>query len=262
MITNTAIQSPGIAFAPLKRNQVHLWIISLPETSDRQPFPQNLLDEMERARANGFRFDRDRRRFIFRRTLLRLLIAEYTGIKPAVIQFDETGFGKPILPGNELQFNVSHSRNRLIMGFRLKRRLGVDIEYINPNVMNDVIINRYFAPGEKIELHAMKDHNLAFFTGWTRKEAYLKATGTGLIRDLDTFELPMNPDLYQFTVNDPDQPGRQWAFHTIDCGCRDFTACLAYETEENNVDILSRRVDMNRDCFDNRRMQQDQLQIS
>lgn len=150
----------------------------------------NLLDQSERARANYFRFERDRDRFILRRGLLRTLLASHLGCDPAALQFSHNAFGKPALLGSDLRFNASHSHGVALYAVARGAELGCDIERHDEQINIDGTARLLFAPGEIDMLERLPpgQRQGEFFRCWTRKEAYVKALGQGLSHRLDDFD--------------------------------------------------------------------------
>ena len=81
-----------------------------------------------------------------------------------------------------------------------------------------------FAPGEqKRWANVPKDlRELAFFLGWTRKEAYVKALGDGLYLPLDSFEVALDPGEPARFLNVPD-----WSLY--DLSAPEYAAALTIE---------------------------------
>jgi 4'-phosphopantetheinyl transferase len=96
-----------------------------------------------------------------------------------------------------LQFNVSHSGNIALIAVGSEHPLGVDIEKIRGDVDTAALAERFFSPRERCELRALPDHFRlpAFYACWTRKEAFLKATGDGLSFPLADFSVTTHPDV-------------------------------------------------------------------
>jgi 4'-phosphopantetheinyl transferase len=109
--------------------------------------------------------------------------------------FGEGAQGKPFLDapaaGRTLQFSLSHSGEVALVAVSLGRAVGVDVEEVRPRVDLDGFADRYFSPRERDALARVPSGNRlrAFFEIWTLKEAYLKACGDGLLRELDAFDV-------------------------------------------------------------------------
>lgn len=154
----------------------------------------SLLNADERRRAERFRFDADRRRSIVARGTLRTLLGRRLGRDPRGLMFTEGKQGKPALVNGELEFNVSHSGDRVAIAIAEGTAVGIDIEVEQPR-MTDLasLARRYFAPDEAAEVEKTGDASL-FFTIWTAKEAVIKAVGGGLSIELASFSvLPVQP---------------------------------------------------------------------
>ncbi len=151
----------------------------------------------ERARAERFRFDRDRTRSIVARGLLRAIIARYLDREPGALTFQYNRYGKPSLPdeldGERIHFNVSHADSIALYALTRGRAIGVDIEYIRADMVTEGIAERFFSPREVAMLHALDPalQREAFFACWTRKEAYKKARGEGISVGLDRFDVSL-----------------------------------------------------------------------
>jgi 4'-phosphopantetheinyl transferase len=150
-----------------------------------------LLSGEEQERASRFKFDRDRNRFIACRGTLRELLR----MKPHE-NFSYGKFGKPMLEGSQIHFNVSHSNGMGMIAIVRGREVGCDIERIDPSFANDKIPEQFFSPREVAALRALpaEDQCDAFFRCWTRKEAYIKACGKGMYLPLDSFDVTLAPD--------------------------------------------------------------------
>lgn len=113
------------------------------------------------------------------------LIKKYTGLTDCEIAVSETG--KPYIKNHpEVCFNISHSGYFAACALMINekyRSIGIDVEIIASNVRYDSIAKRYYAAEEleNLEKLTSTDERLCeFFTTWTRKESYLKCTGSGL----------------------------------------------------------------------------------
>lgn len=151
-----------------------------------------LLSAEERDRAARFAFPRDRDRFVAGRARLRAILGGYLGEAPGAVRFRHGAWGKPEVDGPS--FNLSHSGDRAMLAVAWDVPVGADIEAVR--VVESDLAQRAFAPGERRALAALpaEEQAAAFLRGWTRKEAYLKARGTGLSTELSSFEVTLGPD--------------------------------------------------------------------
>jgi 4'-phosphopantetheinyl transferase len=181
----------------LRPGEIDVWCAHLSCNSNDVRLTGNWLSVEETARARKFRFDRDRDRFVLRRGILRGLVAEYLAIDPADVTFVAGPNGKPALgppfDRRGLCFSSSHSHNLALMAFTFNRQVGVDVEHIRQMPDADDIARRHFTAAENTFLERLEpsDRMQAFFDCWTRKEAYVKATGEGLHRPLNTFDVAL-----------------------------------------------------------------------
>lgn len=181
-----------------------------------------LLDAAERERAGRFRFPKDRDQFIVARAMLRRLLAGATGQAPERIQFAYASAGKPFLRDQWLQFNLAHSGKMALVALGGRRAVGVDVEHLRRTVEIASIVDRYFNPQEQAVLKTEPDDRRfrAFFRAWTRKEAYMKATGQGLYMPLESFAVlpaPGTACLRLQTVSPPEEAAR-WALRDLEVG--------------------------------------------
>jgi 4'-phosphopantetheinyl transferase len=145
-------------------------------------------------------FAHDRNRFVVARGLLRRLLGSYLGAAPGALRFKYTKYGKPFLemPRSALvlSFNLSHSDAMALIAVAWHRKVGVDVERVRPDIQYDSIAKNVFSTREYADLCGLPQEQrcAAFFAGWTRKEAYIKARGEGLSRPLDSFSVSLLPD--------------------------------------------------------------------
>jgi 4'-phosphopantetheinyl transferase len=170
---------------------VHVWAIDLDAGPPAVSSLLRFLSGEERVRAARLRTSELRLRFVIAHGALRTILGHYTGIAPAAVPVQTTPAGKPFLPGNMVAFNLSHSDGIAVCAVAVDGQIGVDVERIRPVPDADAIVKRYFAPTEAREYAALAntDRTTAFFSTWTRKEAFVKAIGDGLLCPLDSFEV-------------------------------------------------------------------------
>jgi len=158
-----------------------------------------LLSQEERHRASCFAFDRDRRRFTVARARLRQLLAARLDVRSDAVELVYGDSGKPALArrvaGSDLRFSVSHCDDVAAYAFSLGREIGIDVEAVRAIPDADDIATRMFSRRESAAYRALDPSAkpVAFFTCWTRKEAFVKALGEGLSYPLDRFEVSFEP---------------------------------------------------------------------
>ncbi len=192
----------------LDDESVHVWRATMDVTSDYIDIIRDVLCIDEIKRADRFYFQKDRNNYIVARGLLRRILSHYCDKDPDEHIFAYNRYGKPYLVDEDiLYFNVSHSDNQVLYAVTLGREIGIDIERIRPFENAESIIERFCSEKEKKDFLTLSDSNKneAFFTCWTRKEAYIKAHGKGLVYPLDEFTvtfLPGEPAVLSDTQND------------------------------------------------------------
>ncbi len=230
-IWNTAPATPTLV-----TGEVQIWRTTLDAPEETIQRLHRLLTPDEQQRAARFHFQKDRNHYTVARGVLRLILGRYLNCAPELLRFTYTSHGKPDLSpdsgGDWLAFNLSHSGTMALYGITLKRRIGVDIEYIRPDTASAEIAERFFSAREVAALRALPvavQHE-AFFNCWTRKEAYIKAIGEGLSHPLDKFVVslaPGEPARLLETMPDPEEAAR-WTFQALDVA-PGYKAALAVE---------------------------------
>jgi 4'-phosphopantetheinyl transferase len=174
--------------------QIHVSIVPL---RDAEAGLWDLLDDAERARVERYRFEDDRRRATVGRGMLRRLLGQSLGRDPRALQFVTGEQGKPALTDGELEFNVSHSGDRVAIAIARGMPVGIDVE-LESRRMRDLssMARRFFSPIEARAVEEADDPAGVFFTIWTAKEAVIKAVGGGLSINLASFSvLPVGNQL-------------------------------------------------------------------
>ena len=182
----------------------------------------------ERARAAAYAVERDRRRFVVSRGRLREILACELGADPTALAFEVGRHGKPRVAG--LGFSLSRSAGLALVAVAPTPGVGVDLERCRDSLDVDQTARHAFGPAERRALDALPpaSRRRGFFAGWTRKEALLKAWGTGLARPLDSFAVSLDPDApaaFLSDAHDPSAPAR-WTLRDLDVG-PGFAAAIA-----------------------------------
>jgi 4'-phosphopantetheinyl transferase len=183
----------------ITEREVHIWAEQLTSAPESIAAVKELLSKEERNRADRFCYRRGHDLYVAAHARLRQILSRYTGFEPGKLDFKKTEFGKPslnpVMNERQIDFNLSHSGDWLLIGIARNTRIGVDIEEIRPESATDDVAARFFSDREYAELQSLPtdERIVAFFKCWTRKEAYLKALGCGLsvsTRDFDVTLLP------------------------------------------------------------------------
>lgn len=152
----------------------------------------------EKIRAERFKFDIHRNRFIASHGFMRTVLAKYLNIKANEIEYLQGEQGKPFLSNDQddLQFNLSHTQDFAILAVTRNATLGIDIESTDRKTDWQGICKRFFTLSEQEALFSLNEGQqaFAFFDLWTRKEAYMKVIGAGLSLSPLDFSLSVFPE--------------------------------------------------------------------
>lgn len=184
---------PPPSHLALARDEVHVWKADLDGLAPQYSAIQQALSRDEHERAAQFRFSRQRERFAAGRGILRHILARYLHRRPAELAFQYGRWGKPALAGegkSDLRFNVAHAGRLALYAVSRGRDVGVDLERAEMEGDWVEVAPSVVSPTETRALLALPqaERMAAFFTLWTRKEAYLKARGDGLSLPLDCLD--------------------------------------------------------------------------
>lgn len=201
----------------LASGEVQSWSVRLDVPSDVCTLLYSTLTDDERDRCARLRFDRHRKRFVVAHGVLRELLGRHLGARPDQVRFVYNAFGKPELSpefDSRLRFNLSHSADLALIAFTVDACIGVDVERVRPQPDYLDIAQSFFSAAEVEQLNRYPGHlqTHAFFSYWTKKEAYVKACGEGL---------QVHPK--HILVTD-----RRWSLYTL-CPAPGYVGALAVE---------------------------------
>ncbi len=176
----------------LNKHTVHLWRVALTDFATQEKELLSLLSPDEVQRAERFRFNIHRVRYLTARAMLRKILSLYINIAPEKIIFSYGKRGKPYLRDNplDLQFNLSHSEDMAVYALTQQEEIGVDIEKMSAEY-KESIAKRFFSSQEYLQLAALskQEQIVGFYHLWARKEAVIKALGEGLFAPLADFSV-------------------------------------------------------------------------
>ncbi len=241
----------------LPGDEVQLWRVDLDALGSDESRWQKVLSPDESARASRFRFPRDRQRYVAARALLRTILGSYLAMDPSGVCFSYSQKEKPSLgpahASNDVKFNIAHSGGVALLVFTRGREIGVDVEQVRRDFDFEAIARRYFSAREQEQLVALPEEERAeaFFRCWTRKEAYIKATGDGLSLPLSQFDVSLTTGEKNgllATRPDASEAGR-WLLQEVPAG-PGYVAALCVHSQDWKLRDWSAGVRAGADCVD------------
>jgi 4'-phosphopantetheinyl transferase len=200
MLNRLWVKPTSLADLALKKNEVHVWLVQANDKSLSLEACAALLSAPERDRAERFKFESDRRRYMIAHGALRSIFSIYLNHPAAELQFEAGPNDKPKLASPDarkrLEFNLSHSHEVTLIAVTQAREVGVDVEWVKEDFAFHEVAERFFTAREVTALNSLP-RNLqrkAFYKCWTSKEAFLKAKGTGLSGEFDEVEISCTPE--------------------------------------------------------------------
>lgn len=193
----------------LAEGEIHVWLAGVGPALAAVAALRASLSTGELARAERFRFDHDRDRFVASHGALRAVLAHYTSLPAASLTFRTGAHGKPALSGRAertgIEFNLSHSGELAAIAVTRGRSVGVDVECCRAEAVTPDVARAFMGPQELAEFESREGRGQLewFFALWTRKEAVAKALGLGLSFAVQRIALPASP----FTIDCPTPDG-------------------------------------------------------
>lgn len=180
-----------------------------------------LLNVDERARMDRFSTEPLRQKFLCVRGRLRILLAEYTSIRPENVRFQQGKYGKPFLPDHaEIAFNISHSGNKLAVAVGHQCTLGIDIEFWRDKVDFSALVDKCFSNVERRFWCDLPEASkkAVFYEFWTKKESFVKAVGRGIALGLEQCVIaPEKPEQF-YSVPKAYGQASEWKIFTLQLG--------------------------------------------
>ncbi|PMY45492.1 MULTISPECIES: 4'-phosphopantetheinyl transferase family protein [Pseudomonas] len=210
----------------LPQGQIHLWMATCSEIEPAlfERYRQELLCEEERAIESTFHFAHDRRQYLVTRALVRCVLSRYSLRAAADWRFGKTAHGRPTIlcpseEERELSFNISHGAGVVLVGVMRGGQLGIDTESYERRDDFVAIGQRCFRADEVSTLDRLAPvQRWQRYVGyWTLKEAYVKATGTGLATAFDCFGFHrLDDERIECRFDDPGQQATGWHFSLLE----------------------------------------------
>jgi 4'-phosphopantetheinyl transferase len=168
---------------PLPSGEVHIWWVGLHLEGSALCACWDLLSPEETRVASSYRFVKDLREFVITRAVLRQILTRYTGQSANDLRCESGPGGKPVLRGAQsVHFSVSHCSDIALLAVA-RVSIGIDVEYVRPGNFWQKAVGRCLSPRERAYLEALplRLRPATLYRFWARKEAVLKAMGTGLL---------------------------------------------------------------------------------
>jgi 4'-phosphopantetheinyl transferase len=205
---------------------IHVWGFSLDGGDLAVEQCRAWLSEDERARADRFVRQEDRRRYLLAHGGLRAVLSRYVGLDPGTLLFHVGATGKPALVDgghsqSHLRFNLSHSHGRMLVALARDQEVGADLEQIRDSVEVAKLAERFYAPSERDRVASLTGLKQAsqFYRYWVAKEAVLKGQGVGLLslQQCEILHSDAAPRAHvRLLDGETMRPG--WTTHWLDCG--------------------------------------------
>jgi Phosphopantetheinyl transferase len=238
---------PASAVPALENANVHVWLAHITSLAHSAPRFDALMTANERARGDAYLDPADRLRHVVTRGVLRTLASHYAGAPPAALRFSTGPFGKPRLVApnaSALTFNLSHSGDIVLLAFACHGEVGVDVEHWSARLGEEErtrIGESVFSQAERSaisRLHEAVDRERAFYTLWSRKEAYLKGTGAGISGGLSHVDLSVDESARIIEDRNDASAIERWTLRDLDVGAG-YSAAHAFTPPGQEVVLLT-----------------------
>jgi 4'-phosphopantetheinyl transferase len=203
----------------LAANDVHLWISF--ERSPDEPALQalrSLLEPAEIERVDKAYSAEVRLRFLAARAMQRTVLARYADVDPATLRFVTGEYGKPALAADfaalGLHFNLTHTGGLVGLAVSRHRDVGFDAENLHERTTALKLARRYFTEEEARNLEALplSEQPARFYSLWTLKESWMKATGRGIAAGLDNAAFSLDDKHQVVGLNFAAYDATDWRF--------------------------------------------------
>lgn len=196
---------------------IQIWHCNIAADSANYQDYWRVLDVAEQAHAEKMKIDLLHKRYVEVHGRLRYLLAGILDEQPEKIRIGKAEHGKPYLVDTpELVFNLSHSASAMVIAVGWNCQLGVDMEYYKPRTSLAGLVDKCFAEEESAYWRKLSDDRKVteFYRFWTRKEAFVKATGRGIGLGLN--HCVINPESQDEFLRIPAEYGQASTWHALD----------------------------------------------
>ena len=173
---------------------VHVWRVRVSQHLGDVDSLKKLLSVEEQGKAARFVTEQLSLHYVVAHGFLRKILVDYVQEAPEKLQFLKGPHGTPYFNDRNIFFNMSHAADYVLYARTCVGEVGIDVEATDRTVDYLGLAKRFFTEGEYEELSVLEGGALqnTFFTYWTRKEAYLKMLGKGLVQPLSSVDVRNN----------------------------------------------------------------------
>lgn len=225
-----------------QEDEIHIWMLSLNQPGTSIGNYERTLSTFELNRANAYQSIDLRTKYVLAHISLRFILGHYLDTEPHEIIYGYETHGKPYIiapESQDLNFNMTYSQDRALIALMKGNSIGIDLEYYKDLSDVNQLVDRYFSPAERSYYYQLKpeDRLRAFYRGWTRKEAFIKALGSGLSFPLDSFTVTITPDEPVRLDNLKGDSPKRWQIYDLSelFPGKDYEAALAVEGNINHI---------------------------
>ena len=218
---------------------IQVWVVRLTRYTTEEWRP--VLSQGEWEKAMRFRAPADQLRCAVTRGVLKTLLSRNLQVPPADLEFTQNEYGKPVLPGTPIHFNVSHSCDYALLAFAKDSPVGIDVEHVKGGRVVADLAQRVLSPAEYSRFMLLSEHERqqTFFQIWALKESVLKGIGSGLSvppEDIEIAFYPYTPKLLSAATKEiPDV--REWTIQSLSIGDDTYAAAIAVKHQSPSIEI-------------------------
>ena len=185
----------------------------------------------------------DRKKFIIRHGVLRIILSFYLNIKPSELEFYYGPYNKLNLFNmywkEKIQFNLTYSNNHVFYLITRINRVGIDLEHQKNNKQMDLLIDRIFLKHKRIGSKFLnkKQRRRLFYKYWTLKESYYKAIGSGLTNVSNHIDSYLFKKVCKFKNKNSKKLFLNWSSVTFN-PFTNYIASIVVESENWNLNCI------------------------
>ena len=175
-------------------NEIYLYTMSLSSSRHDILNLVTCLTSQERDQANSYYTKELSEDYVISHSTLRQVLSHHTKTHPYDIEFFIGKYGKPYLKNNQqnIEFNMSHSKDILCIVVTKDEEIGVDIEFKDSSINIEELQNLVFSTQETKYINSLESRAQkrdCFYNLWTLKESMVKAIGLGLSYPINQINL-------------------------------------------------------------------------